>query len=292
MGTIFATELRTMLSEDDYRRNLVAKCGDKTAPCNLDIQISMPFIVLYDDMIEPTKLAINEYKKRIILIKNDVMFGYAKENVAMQRYTAIGQLLAEEVGTLEDLSADRDSATKEHQKRKQLSQAEGLLERDIEEFSRLTKAYKLTRDEQLLKDSTRIYTDHILKTAKIITDAKYGYSEIEYDEDTRIFELVQKQFPLNINQYYSGEDVYETVMKFVKGDTLLKYNKTLKKAKAKSASIAKNKSKTRKQKTRDTRIKQKMSSSSSASSSTASATASSSEDMKSLTPDSGSSGSE
>jgi hypothetical protein len=292
VGTIFATELRTMLSEDDYRRTLVAKCGDKTAPCNLDIQISMPFITLYDDMIEPTKIAINEYKKRIILIKNDVMFGYAKENVAIQRYIAIGQLLSEEVVTLEDLISDRDIATKEHQKRKQLSQAEELLEKDIDEFARLTKAYTLTRDEQLLKDSTRIYTDHILKTAKIITDAKYGYSEIEYDEDTRIFKLVQKQFPLNITQNYSGEEVYEIVMKFVKGDTLLKYNKTLKKAKAKSASVAKNKSKTRKQKTRDARIKQKTSSSTATAtaSDTASATESSSEDMKSLTP--ASSGSE
>lgn len=271
VGTIFATEFRTSLTEDDFRRTLIAKCGDKTSPCNLDIQISMPFITLFDETIEPTKESINNYKKRIIQIKNDVMFGYMSDEDAIKRYTALGELLKDDTQLLKDTTTFRNAATKEEQKQTQLAQAEALLERDLEEFKRLTREYKVTKNEQFLKDSTMIYTDHILKTARAITNIKYDYNEIEYDPDMDIYSLVQKQFPLNIQQNYSGEDVYETVLKFVKGNNLTNqsnqtilnnHNKTIKKSKAVSAAIAKNKPKTRKQKTRDTRIKGKLSTSS------------------------------
>ena len=277
VGTIFATEFRTMLTDDDFRRTLVAKCGDKASPCNLDIQISMPFIDTFEETIEPTKESINNYKKRIIQIKNDVMFGYISEEDAMKRYTAIGSLLEDDTKLLKDTLVARDSATKEEQKRKKLSQAEELLERDLEEFSRLIKEYKVTKNEQLLKDSTMVYADHISKNARTITNTKYDYNEIEYDPETNIFTLVQKQYPLNIQQNYSGEDVYETVIKFVKGDgrpTQNNLNKTIKKSKAASAAVAKNKPKTRKQKKRDSRIKQKLSGSSSTDSSSESSSGS------------------
>jgi len=266
VGTIFQTEFRTMLTDEDFRRTLVAKCGDNVSPCNLDIQISMPYMLLFDDTIEPTKESINSYKKRIIQIKNEVMFGYMKEDDAIKRYTAIGDLLADDTKLLEETLAFRDKTTKQYQRRKQLEQAEELLERDVDEFIRLTKEYNVTRSDQLLKDSTMIYVGNISKTAKTITNAKYEYNEIEYNEDSNKFTLVQKEFPLNSQQNYSGEDIYETVIKFVKGDTLNKFNKTIKKSKVASIAIAKNKPKTRKQKTRDARIKQKLSGSSSNSS--------------------------
>ena len=262
VGTIFATELRTMLTDDDFRRTLIAKCGDKTAPCNLDIQISLPYIVLFDDVISPTTESINNYKSRIIQIKNDVMFGYMTEDEAIKRYTAIGGLLADDTTVLEKTIFERDIATKEQLNQKRLTQTEDLFEKDIEEFARLTNEYRVTSDDQFLKDSAKIYVDHVIKNARLLTDLKYEYCEIEYDDDSNVFTLVQKQFPLNNNQYYSGEEVYETVMKFVKGDSLLKFNKTLKKSKMTSATIAKNKPKTRKQKTRDSRIKLKLSGSS------------------------------
>jgi hypothetical protein len=110
-----------------------------------------------------------------------------------------------------------------------------------------------------------------VKTASEITNFKYDYNEIEYNEETDMHTLVQIQFPLNIQQDYSGEDAYETVIKFSKGDNLSKLNnlnklsKTISRSKASSVAIAKNKPKTRKQKNRDSRIKQKLSGSNSSS---------------------------
>jgi hypothetical protein len=258
VGTIFLTEMRTMLTEDDFRRTLVAKCGDKETPCNFDIQISLPYITSFDDVIGPTMETINRYKSRIIQIKNDVMFGYMKEDDAIKRYTAIGENLADETAVLERTILNRDIASKEHINKKRLMQTEELFEKDVDEFARLTNEFVTTHDEQFLKDSATVYADHILINSKLITNTKYEYCEIEYDDDANMFTLVQKQFPLNNNQNYSGEEVYETIIKFVKGDSLLKFNKTLKTSKISSATIAKNKPKTRKQKNRDTRIKEKL----------------------------------
>jgi len=252
-----------MLTDDDFRRTLIAKCGDKITPCNFDIQISLPYITSFDDDINPSIKAINLYKSRIIQIKNDVIFGYMKDDEAIKRYTFIGELLADETTVLETMISDRDIAMKEYSNQKLLIQTEDLFEKDLEEFARLTNEYIVTRDDQFLKDSAKIYVDHIMQNSKLITNTKYEYCEIERDDDTNICTLVQKQFPLNNRQNYAGEEVYETVMKFVKGDSLLKFNKTLKKSKIASATIAKNKPKTRKQKNKDARIKHKLSGSNS-----------------------------
>lgn len=280
VGSIFATEIKPRLTKDDFRRILVAKCGDKVAPCNLDIQISTPFIEMYDDIIRSTKESVEQYKARIIKIKNDVMFGYLKEDEAIKRYTVIGGILADEVKVLETTIINRDEFTEKYRKLHDLSSAEDAFEKDVTEFSHLTKQFKITHNDQFLKESTLLYTERILVDAKNVLNSKYAYCEIEQDPDTKVCKLTQTETPLNSNQNYTGEDVYESILKFVKDDTAVKLNKTLKRPNASRISLAKNKTKTRKQKLRDDRITARSSSSSSSSSPPSSSSSLSSENSQ------------
>jgi hypothetical protein len=264
VGTIFETELRTTYSDDDYRRMLVAKCGDKNAPCNLDIQISLPLINTYDEAIQDSTETIDHLKTRIIQIKNDVMFGYEKEETAMKRFTIIGGILADETKILEKLEIDRDKSSNERAKKIKLDESDKMMEKNLEDLSDLVDEFETTLDDRLVKDCATLYVDEIIKNAKTATDNKYDYSEIEYDEDDETFKLTQIPFSLNNKQNYSGEEIYERVLKFVKNDNVsaTKLNKTMRKPIASKLALNKTKLKTRKQKIRGDRIKRKQTGSS------------------------------
>lgn len=264
VGTIFETELRTTYSDDDYRRTLVAKCGDKNAPCNLDIQISLPLINTYDEAMQDSAETIDHLKTRIIKIKNDVMFGYEKEETAMKRFTIIGGILADETKILEKLEIDREKSSNERAKKIKLDESDKMMEKNLEDLSNLVDEFETTYDDYLIKDCATLYVDEILKNAKTATENKYDYSEIEYDEDDESFKLTQIPFSLNNKQNYSGEEIYERVLKFVKNDNVsaTKLNKTMRKPIASKLALNKTKLKTRKQKIRGDRIKRKQTGSS------------------------------
>ena len=264
VGTIFETELRTTYSDDDYRRTLVAKCGDKNAPCNLDIQISLPLINTYDEAIQDSAETIDHLKTRIIKIKNDVMFGYEKEETAMKRFTIIGGILADETKILEKLEIDREKSSNERAKKIKLDESDKMIEKNLEDLSNLVDEFETTHDDHLIKDCATLYVEDILKNAKSATENKYDYSEIEYDEDDESFKLTQIPFSLNNKQNYSGEEIYERVLKFVKNDNVsaTKLNKTMRKPIANKLALNKTKLKTRKQKIRGERIKRKQTGSS------------------------------
>ena len=264
VGTIFETDLRTTYSDDDYRRTLVAKCGDKTAPCNLDIQISLPLINTYDESLQDSTETIDHLKTRIIQIKNDVMFGYEKEETAMKRFTIIGGILADETKILEKLEIDRDKSSNERAKKINLNESDKMMEKNLEDLSNIVDEFETTHDERLVKECATLYVDEIIKNAKTATNNKYDYSEIEYDEDDESFKLIQIPFSLNNKQNYSGEEIYERVLKFVKNDNMsaTKLNKTMKKPIASKLALNKTKLKTRKQKIRGDRIKRKQTGSS------------------------------
>lgn len=266
VGTIFETELRTTYSDDDYRRTLVARCGDKIAPCNLDIQISLPLINTYDVSIRDSKETINNLKTRIIKIKNDVMFGYENEQNAMKRFTIIGGILADETKILEKLEIEYEKSSNERAKKIRLNESERMLEKNLEDLGHLVDEFETTLNEHLAKDCAILYVDEILKNTKALLISEYDYSEMEYNEDEEVYQLVQIPFSLNNNQNYSGEEIYERVLKFVKNDieptSKQKLNKTMKKPIASKLALAKTNLKTRKQKIRGERIKKKQTGSS------------------------------
>jgi len=227
----------------------------------------------YDISIHDSKETINNLKTRIIKIKNDVMFGYENEQNAMKRFTIIGGILADETKILEKLEIELEKSSRGRVKKNQLEESERMLEKNLEDLEHLVDEFETTLNEHLAKDCATLYVDEILKNANALLNSEYDYSEIEYNEDEEAYQLVQIPFSLNNNQNYSGEEIYERVLKFVKTDveptSQQKLNKTMKKPIASKLALAKTNLKTRKQKIRGERIKKKQTGSSEAGSSEA-----------------------
>ena len=72
VGTIFSIKQNAK----EISRLYTARCGDISDPCPLNIQIEMPNVELYSEMLSNYNL--NKLKKDIILAKNDLLFGYKR----------------------------------------------------------------------------------------------------------------------------------------------------------------------------------------------------------------------
>jgi len=170
-----------------------------------------------------------------------------------------------------------------------------MLEKNLEDLEHLVDEFEATLNEHLAKDCATLYVDEILKNANALLNSEYDYSEIEYNEDEEVYQLVQIPFSLNNNQNYSGEEIYERVLKFVKTDveptSQQKLNKTMKKPIASKLALAKTNLKTRKQKIRGERIKKKQTGTSEAGTSEAGASETGTSDSEAGTSEAGTSAS-
>ena len=92
VGSIFKT---TMVEQD---RHLIAKCGDHSNPCPLNIEINIGTILSYEYALQIDKEVILDYKKDIIKDKNNLMFGYISSKTAIDRFD---KLKAEMVSSIE-----------------------------------------------------------------------------------------------------------------------------------------------------------------------------------------------
>ena len=82
VGTLFYNNYNEKL----YARNLIAICGDKQDPCNLNINILMGNCSSNKEDIKEIETLITNIKNDIICDKNNVMFGYISKESALNNF--------------------------------------------------------------------------------------------------------------------------------------------------------------------------------------------------------------
>jgi len=88
VGTLFYT------TNQKGERSLVAKCGDKSNPCPLNIVIDLGYIVnLSTELINDEK-TIAGVKNEIIIDKNNLLFGYITSKEAVEKFDDIKESYA------------------------------------------------------------------------------------------------------------------------------------------------------------------------------------------------------
>ena len=82
VGTVFSVKNVS----SDFVRKYIAKCGDATEPCPLNINIHKGTHFAFENEINKNAEYIDEYKKNIIKEKYDMMFGYVAEETAIHNF--------------------------------------------------------------------------------------------------------------------------------------------------------------------------------------------------------------
>jgi hypothetical protein len=202
VGSIFLNDGRTY----------IARCGDATQPCNLDIRIFAGEFGNIDSFLETFYQDIEEKKENIIKQKLDTLFNYISESEAI---TLFKKQLAEFTEVNMFLKELKDEYTntffneeRKEKIRKKIEQTSKLQER----FDDLIKKYKETDNKELLKDAMVVYVNEIKPEMENLRLIKYETMEINKDESKIEYHLFQKEYRLDKLDFTFGS--YPKVLKF------------------------------------------------------------------------------
>ena len=204
VGTLFSRKFTSDNSREF--KTLLAICGDRVKPCKLNINLKLENVETLEDHIKDLDNSIQEDKNVIIKKKNELLFGYITTENA--------------VNTFEDFKTDLNdsyelknfflelliSKTDNEEKKQELKQLLAEFYIIIKNIGQDIKDANTDNNIQLIEDTIRNnYVDLLMSKQgtsdsppqigilEKIRNLKYAYNNVEYDEDTNKFHLVQKK---------------------------------------------------------------------------------------------------
>lgn len=233
VGTFFT--IKNDVKEDV--KKFIAKCGDLTDPCPLDIQINYSIREqLYNTIIDGSK-NIEDLKLDIIREKNNALF-FNKDVVAVfEKITADLKIKTESVGFAIETNILRNNNPEKYL----------LIKKTVDEFGKgcllpfkqMISNYMNTDNELVLNQAIQFYIDEMIPKLKEIQEMKYAVNFVEYNSENNIYTLIQYDNSLANNEFFVKSD--DKVVKFIKGVKKNKKSKTMKTME--QASLLQNKTK-------------------------------------------------
>ena len=211
VGTIFTIKNDT---KEDVR-NFVAKCGDLTEPCPLEIQINYSVRdQLYNSIIDGSK-SIEAIKLEIIKEKNKALFFNKDVVSAFEKLTSDLKLKTEMVGFGIETNILRNYNPEKY----------ALIKKNIDEFGKgfivpfkqLISDYMDTDTENalVLTAAVTFYVNEMVPKLKKIQEMKYSVNFVEYNPDDNTYKLIQYPNSLEDGEYFIKED--DKIVKFITG---------------------------------------------------------------------------
>ena len=233
VGTIFTIKNDT---KEDVR-NFIAKCGDLTEPCPLEIQINYSVRdQLYNSIIDGSK-SIEAIKLEIIKEKNKALFFNKDVVSAFEKLTSDLKLKTETVGFGIETNILRNYNPEKY----------ALIKKNIDEFGKgfivpfkqLISDYMDTENELVLTEAVTFYVKEMVPKLKEIQEMKYAVNFVEYNPDDNTYKLIQYPNSLEDGEYFIKED--DKIVKFITG--VRKENKSKNSKTMKNGDIPNNKTK-------------------------------------------------
>jgi len=204
-GTYFSTNNRV----------LVAYCTSMpTCKLNIEIHKGDGKIVLLRDLEHDLHKKINEYKKNIITIKLNLLFGYETEENTIELFKQNNKLLIEHERLLYEchnyllqITEDRSELYKEYRE---------TLENELREIKLINKLYIQTEEPEHIQEIIKKYVDVVYPLVEKIRNVKYSEEYIMQEEikkNVLSSRLVQDEFNVQENEMYVGDEI--KVVKFI-----------------------------------------------------------------------------
>lgn len=209
VGTTFSITY----NNERHLRTFIAKCGDVQDPCPLDIQINYAIREPIEELIRDVLGDIERLKKSIIIEKNNAVF-FGKD------VTSTFEELTEDLKTRSNLSGyiietnilrNHNPEKKELIKMKLDEFGKGLLL----PFKEMIKNYNETNNELKLNEAINFYIHEMKPKLNELLELKYDVSVVEYNEETKIYKLIE--MPISTENLEYGAEADDSVVSFVKG---------------------------------------------------------------------------
>ena len=187
---------------------LEARCGDKESPCKEEEKIYTGKMTNYITQIRNYEKIISDLKTKVILFKNDILFGYVSEkNIATQFeklkfYIDKASLELQLIKELYMKNVDK------YEDYKLLCEKERDYYHEIEKLKTRIHNYKLDSSPQSekmddIQDLITSYIETLMPLLNTLMKLRYSINEVDYDPDSKLFTLVQikQQYDIAENEY-------------------------------------------------------------------------------------------
>lgn len=202
VGTIF----KTIFDTEKECRILTARCGDKLAPCKLNIKVNPGSYNSIQTIIDFYENENENTKQDVITIKNKTLFGFITNEDAIKEYDKIKEeintntyLLDKFLSLYNDIVDNKEKDTLIRNKMK-------TLHLNINVYKEHIEKYEETSDTLNISDAVNVYDKQIkpllneimklkYENASVFVETKNGEGEEdENDTGKTIYHLVQQKY--------------------------------------------------------------------------------------------------
>ena len=224
VGTIFSNKLI------DLEHHLMAVCGDKKEPCQLNIDINKGIIMDNYTFAMDDKKLIDDIKTQVIIDKNDLLFGYITSETAVSKFDAIKEQLKDLTQSYEYSIQQYYNIVDNTEKQEDLLKTQSELNANISALKHMMQDYDKTQNVSMANDAVELYVNEIMPKLKKIMADKYSYCEVESESignNEFKFILMQKAYTVEELEWNLGKPGVIS-MKMGNSDNLLKKKKSAK----------------------------------------------------------------
>jgi hypothetical protein len=186
VGSIFSTKVQ----EDG--RHLIALCGDRKNPCPFNININLGLVQNIQDNLRNDETSLNDYKRDVIIDKNDLLFGYITAEEAVVKFDKLKDQVTEFTKVYEFTLQTYLNIVDNPVKKAESEKLQLEFYNNLDNFNTMIKQYNATQNTQLIVDAIDLYKNTMEPRANEIMNKKYVYNGVEYNEDDNTFHLIQK----------------------------------------------------------------------------------------------------
>lgn len=203
VGSIFTCKI-----SKDFERILSAVCGDKENPCPFNIKINLAETNDLRELMKEDEEELMEYKKSIILDKNDFLFGYISSEEAVKKFEEIREKVITATENSQFFLTLFNVNTDSSKKKEMLIKIQTEVYTNIENIQKMMSDYEKTQNRQFVIDAVEVYVNDMTPRLKNLMNLKYATSYVDYEDDGT-YKLVQLPYSIEQLEFVLGDQTVE-----------------------------------------------------------------------------------
>ena len=195
---------------DSKRETRIAKamCGDRINPCPLNIDIDLGRITSVSKHLQELDKEIADIKQKIVLIKNDIIFGYKTTEDAVTIFNELKDDLTYAMEGYETILISYVDIYERPEDKKKLQEKEIQLYKDIQEMKGMIADFEKENNTNYITDAVNLYITQLTPKLKEIQKLKYPVMFTEHVNQTCVLTqetIDRQQTQFNISLSESGQ---------------------------------------------------------------------------------------
>lgn len=186
-------------------RNLMAICGDKENPCELNININVGYCNSLQEDLKEIESLIQNIKNDIIYDKNNTMFGYILKDKALKNFETFKNDISEYTDRLKIDLEQYEMIINNKNATEQIKITEFDINVNIDQIKSLMNEYNKTNNTQFVLDVVELYQNTLRPNLDKLRNLKYKYNFVEFHDSTLTYRLFQLPYSIETFERCYGD---------------------------------------------------------------------------------------